>query len=193
LRLAWRLVGRLRGDRAIFETPAGMVLLDLGSAHQRILFESIVTGLAAERPLTQPLLLPIPLEFDPLPAAVLSEQAAFLAAAGFDLEPYGRNFWRLNATPPWLEPGEAEAFLRDLLAEMARREGDFARSHLAAEALARLAVRRARHRTDVLSDAELVDLVQRLFRTTQPGVDPLGRRTYFELGDSDIERRLGRS
>lgn len=193
LRLAWRLVGRLRGDRAIFETPAGMVLLDLGSAHQRILFESIVTGFAAERPLAQPLLLPIPLEFDPLPAAMLSEQAAFLAAAGFDLEPYGRNFWRLNATPPWLDSGEAEAFLRDLLAEMARREGDFSRSHLAAEGLARLAVRRSRHRTDMLSDAELVDLVQRLFRTTQPGVDPLGRRTYFELGDTDIERRLGRS
>lgn len=193
LRLSWRLAGRLRGDRAIFETPAGMVVLDLGSAHQRILFESIVSAVSAENPVAQPLLLPIPLELEPLPAAVLAEQSAFLAAAGFGLEPFGRNFWRLTATPPWLEPGEAEAFLRDLLSEMARREGDFAKSHLAAEGLARLAVRRSRHRTDALSDAELVDLVQRLFRTTQPGVDPLGRRTYFELSEADLERRLGRN
>lgn len=193
LRLSWRLVGRLRGDRAVFETPAGMVVLDLGSAHQRVLFESIVEAVAAERPVSQPLLLPIPLELDPLPAAVLSERSALLAAAGFALEPYGRNFWRLGALPPWLEPGEAEAFLRDLLAEMARREGDFSRPQLAAEGLARLAVRRARHRTDALSDAELVDLAQRLFRTSQPGVDPLGRRTYFELPEADLERRLGRS
>jgi DNA mismatch repair protein MutL len=192
LRLAWRLLGRLRGDRAVFETASGLVVLDLGSAHQRVLFESIVAGLAAAHPAVQTLLLPLPLELDPLPAAVLSEQEAFLAAAGFGLEPYGRNFWRVTAVPVWLEPGEAEGFLRDLLAEMARREGDFARPQLAAEGLARLAVRRARHRTDALSDAELLDLVRRLFLTSQPGVDPLGRRTYFELADTDLARRLGR-
>ncbi|MFN7341130.1 MAG: DNA mismatch repair endonuclease MutL [Opitutia bacterium] len=192
LRLAWRLVGRLRGDRAAFETPSGLVVLDLGSAHQRVLFESIVAGISSDHPVSQPLLLPIPLELDPLPAAVLAEQSAFLSAAGFGLEPYGRNFWRVAALPTWLEPGEAEAFLRDLLSEMARREGDFARAHLAAEGLARLAVRRARYRTDTLSDAELLDLVRRLFLTTQPGVDPLGRRTYFELGETDLDRRLGR-
>jgi DNA mismatch repair protein MutL len=193
LRLAWRLVGRLRGDRAVFETPTGLVVLDLGSAHQRVLFESIVTAISAAQPVTQPLLLPVPLELDPLPAAVLSEQAALLAAAGFGLEPYGRNFWRILSLPAWIEPGEAESFLRDLLAEMARREGDFSRGRLAAEGLARLAVRRSRHRTDALSDAELVDLVRRLFLTTQPGVDPLGRRTYFELSEPDLDRRLGRS
>jgi len=193
LRLGWRLVGRLRGDRAVFETASGLVVLDAGSAHQRVLFESIVAGVSSEQPVSQPLLLPIPLELDPLPAAVLSEQSAFLSAAGFGLEPYGRNFWRLVSLPTWLEPGEAEAFLRDLLSEMARREGDFARAHLAAEGLARLAVRRARHRTDTLSDAELLDLVRRLFLTTQPGVDPLGRRTYFELAETDLDRRLGRA
>ena len=192
LRMGWRLVGRLRGDRAAFETPSGLVVLDLGSAHQRVLFESIVAGIASEHPVSQPLLLPIPLELDPLPAAVLGERSAFLSAAGFGLEPYGRNFWRVVSLPTWLEPGEAEAFLRDLLSEMARREGDFARAHLAAEGLARLAVRRARYRTDTLSDAELLDLVRRLFLTTQPGTDPLGRRTYFELAETDLDRRLGR-
>ncbi len=192
LRLRWRLIGRLRGDRALFETTAGLVVLDIGSAHQRVLFERILADVGAADPVSQPLLLPIPLELEPLPAAVLREQEPFLAKAGFALEPYGRNFWRLNAAPSWLEPGEAEGFLRDLLGEMARREGDFAKPHLASEALARLAVRRGRHRTDALADAELADLVDRLFRTSQPGTDPLGRRTYFELADGDLDRRLGR-
>lgn len=193
LRLRWRLIGRLRGDRALFETAAGLVVLDVGSAHQRVLFERILAEAAAADRVSQPLLLPVPLELEPLPAAVLREQEAFLARAGFELEPYGRNFWRLNAAPTWLEPGEAEGFLRDLLGEMARREGEFAKPHLAGEALARLAVRRGRHRTDALSDAELADLVDRLFRTSQPGTDPLGRRTYFELSDGDLDRRLGRA
>ncbi len=192
LRLRWRLIGRLRGDRALFETAAGLVVLDIGSAHQRVLFERILAEVAATDRVDQPLLIPVPIELEPLPAAVLREQEAFLARSGFALEPYGRNFWRLNAVPAWLEPGEAEGFLRDLLGEMARREGDFAKPHLASEALARLAVRRGRHRTDALSDLELADLVDRLFRTSQPGTDPLGRRTYFELADGDLDRRLGR-
>ncbi len=192
LRLRWRLVGRLRGDRALFETATGLVVLDIGSAHQRVLLERILAEVAAADRVAQPLLIPVPIELDPLPAAVLREQAAFLARAGFALEPFGRNFWRLDAVPAWLEPGDAEGFLRDLLGEMARREGDFAKPHLASEALARLAVRRGRHRTDALADAELADLVDRLFRTSQPGTDPLGRRTYFELADGDLDRRLGR-
>ncbi len=193
LRLGWRLLGRLRGDRAVFETTSGLVVLDIGSAHQRVLFERILAEVAATEPVSQPLLLPVPIELEPLPAAVLREQEAFLVRSGFALEPYGRNFWRLNAVPAWLEPGEAEGFLRDLLGEMARREGEFAKPHLAAEALARLAVRRGRHRTDALSDAELLDLVDRLFRTGQPGTDPIGRRTYVELADGDLDRRLGRA
>lgn len=191
LRLSWRLIGRLRGDRAVFETPAGVVVLDLGSAHQRVLYENILNQFASGGASAQPLLIPLPLELEPLPAAVLRERETLLGSAGFAFEPYGRNFWRVTAVPAWVEPGEAEAFLRDLLAEMARREGDFSKAHLAADALARLAVLRSRHRTDNLSDAELLALVQALFRTSQPGVDPRGRRTYFELSDADVARRLG--
>jgi len=193
LKLGWRLLGRLRGDRAVFETPSGMVLLDLGSAHQRVLYEKILSQFTASVPVTQPLLLPLALELEPLPAAALREREALLQLAGFSFEPYGRNFWRVLSIPLWVEPGEAEAFLRDLLAEMSRHEGDFSKAHLAADALAKLAIRRSRYRTDSLSEAELLELVQQLFRTSQPGVDPLGRRTYFEIGDADIARRLGQS
>lgn len=193
LRLSWRLLGRLRGDRAIFETPAGMVVLDLGSAHQRVLFESILSQVAAAKIHVQDLLLPLSLELEPLPASVLREQEGMLTRLGFGLEAFGRTTWRLRSIPAWIDPADAETFLRDLLAEMARREGDFAKPHLATEGLARLAVRRARYRTDTLSESELLALVQQLFQTTQPGTDPLGRRTYFEISDGDLARRLGQS
>ena len=193
LRLSWRLLGRLRGDRAIFETPAGMVVLDLGSAHQRVLFESILSQVAAAQIHVQDLLLPLSLELEPLPASVLREQESMLTRLGFGLEAFGRTTWRLRSIPAWIDPADAETFLRDLLAEMARREGDFSKPHLATEGLARLAVRRARYRTDALSESELLALVQQLFQTTQPGTDPLGRRTYFEISDGDLARRLGQS
>jgi DNA mismatch repair protein MutL len=191
VRLGWRLLSRLREERAVFETPTGLAILDLGAAHQRVLYESILAQFTAQKPVSQPLLVPLSIELDPLPAAVLKERLPLLASAGFDFEEYGRNFWRIQALPAWLEPEEALAFVRDLLAEMARREGDFGRPSLAYDALAKIAVNKARRKGDSLSDAELMELVQALFRTAQPGTCPRGRRTFVEWTDADLTRRFG--
>ncbi|PHX80383.1 MAG: DNA mismatch repair protein MutL [Opitutia bacterium] len=191
VRLGWRLLSRLREERAVFETPTGLALLDIGAAHQRVLYESILAQFTAQKPVSQPLLVPLSIELDPLPAAVLKERLPLLASAGFDFEEYGRNFWRIQALPAWLEPVAALAFVRDLLAEMARREGDFGRPSLAYDALAKIAVSKARRKGDGLSDAELMELVQSLFRTVQPGTCPRGRRTYVEWTDADLTRRFG--
>jgi DNA mismatch repair protein MutL len=191
VRLGWRLLSRLREERAVFETPTGLAVLDLGAAHQRVLYESILAQFTAQKPISQPLLVPLSIELEPLPAAVLKERLPLLTSAGFDFEEYGRNFWRIQALPAWLEPEQALAFVRDLLAEMARREGDFGRPSLAYDALAKLAVNKARRKGDGLSDAELMELVQALFRTAQPGTCPRGRRTYVEWTDADLTRRFG--
>jgi DNA mismatch repair protein MutL len=191
VRLGWRLLSRLREERAVFETPTGLAILDIGAAHQRVLYESILAQFTAQKPVSQPMLVPLSIELEPLPAAVLKERMSLLVSAGFDFEEYGRNFWRIQALPAWLEPEQALAFVRDLLAEMARREGDFGRPSLAYDALAKIAVIKARRKGDSLSDAELMELVQALFRTVQPGTCPRGRRTYVEWTDADLTRRLG--
>ncbi len=191
VRLGWRLLSRLREERAVFETPTGLAILDIGAAHQRVLYESILAQFTAQTPISQPMLVPLSIELDPLPAAVLKERMPLLASAGFVFEEYGRNFWRIQALPAWLEPEEALGFVRDLLAEMARREGDFGRPSLAYDALAKIAVIKARRKGDSLSDVELMELVQALFRTVQPGTCPRGRRTYVEWTDADLTRRFG--
>jgi DNA mismatch repair protein MutL len=191
VRLGWRLLSRLREERAVFETPIGLAILDIGAAHQRVLYESILAQFTAQKPISQPMLVPLSIELEPLPAAVLKERLPLLASAGFDFEEYGRNFWRIQALPAWLEPEAALGFVRDLLAEMARREGDFGRPSLAYDALAKIAVIKARRKGDSLSDAELMELVQALFRTVQPGTCPRGRRTYVEWTDADLTRRFG--
>ncbi len=190
LKLGWKLLSRLREERAVFETPTGLAILDIGAAHQRVLYEDILKQFSEQTPLSQPLLIPVNLELEPLPAAVLKEKNDLFTAAGFSFEEYGRNFWRINALPTWLNPEDSLTFIRDLLAEMARREGDFGKPALAYDALARLAVIKARKKGDALSDHELLQLVHKLFQTSQPGVDPRGHKTYLEWTDADLTRRL---
>jgi DNA mismatch repair protein MutL len=77
LKLGWKLLARLREERAVFETPTGLAILDIGAAHQRILYENILKQFSEKTSVSQPLLIPLNLEFEPLPASVLKRKTIY--------------------------------------------------------------------------------------------------------------------
>lgn len=190
-RFDWRLAGRLPDALALFDTGAGLMVLNLRAAHERIVYEKILRRFEARETVSQHLLLSPSLEFEPLAGAALRERRKLFADAGFELEEFGRNFFRLNAVPDWLNEAEAERFVRDLVAALARREGDWRTDTLAHEALARLAGSRAVRADDRISDAEVIQLVRDLFSCRQPSVCPRGKKVFFEIPHAEIDRRLG--
>ncbi len=130
---------------------------------------------------------PPPSNSSPLAAAALESQRSWLNQQGFALEEFGRNFFRLEAVPAWLDPARAEAFLRDL-ADLARDRGNSALRH---DDIARLAATRALRLGDQPSENEIRALAQRLLATRQPLTCPRGRPTFLELAAGDLFRRLG--
>jgi len=187
LKFTWRLLGRWRGNVYLFETPNGLVLFNARAAHERVWFEELQARFAAARAPSQRLLFPQPLEFEPLAAAALETHRAWLNQQGFALEEFGRNFYRLEGVPDWLDPARAESFLRDL-AELARERGG---SPLRHDDIARLAATRALRLGDQPAEQEIRALAQRLLATKQPLTSPRGRPTFFELAAGDLHRRLG--
>ena len=187
---AWRFVGLAHGNYALFETPAGLVLLDRRSAHERVWFERLREQFRAGAVPSQRLLLPVPVELDAIASALLVDRLRFLEAHGFEIGAFGRNFFRIEAIPTWMEPADAERFLRDLLG--AFREGVISDrdADLARDALARLAVAKAVRLPDTAGEAELRALVGQLFATRSPLTSPVGRPTYIELNHGELARRF---
>jgi DNA mismatch repair protein MutL len=190
IRPAWRFVGLAHGSYGLFETPAGLVLLDRRAAHERIWFERLQDQFRAGAVPSQRLLLPVPVELDPIAAALLLDRLAFLNAHGFEIAEFGRNFFRIEAIPGWMEPADAEPFLRDLLG--AFREGHWPDHNpdLAREELARLASVKAVRLPPAPGEAEIRTLVAQLFATRTPLASPAGRPTYVELNHSELARRF---
>ena len=187
---AWRFIGLAHGDYALFETGAGIVLLDRRAAQERIWFERLREQSQAKGVPSQRLLFPAALEFDPILAAILTDQRACLLAHGFEIAEFGRNFFRLEAMPAWMEPADAEPFLRDILG--AFREGRLAgrNPNLARDELARLAAARAARRSNAAGEQEMQVLVGALFATRSPLTSPAGRPTFIEIGHAELARRL---
>jgi DNA mismatch repair protein MutL len=189
----WRLLARLKQNLALFETSSGLVILHLNAARERIRFEQILgCGDGGDSP-SQQLLLPIPIQLDNLTTELLEQHRGILKAEGFSIEEFGRDFYRIEAIPPWLEPGAAENFLR-LFLDSAREGGVRLRKpHLAHEAIAKLAAREVSHAEDPLADDELAELPARLLQCKQPLNCPQGKVTFFELTANELVKKFGRN
>jgi DNA mismatch repair protein MutL len=186
----WRFVGLAHGNYALFETAAGLVLLDRRAAHERIWFERLREQFKNGAVPSQRLLLPLPVELDAIASALLLDRIKFLQEHGFEVAEFGRNFFRIEAVPTWMEPGDAEDFLRDLLG--AFRDGSIPDRNveLAHEALARIAATKAIRLPEQVAEPELRNVVSQLFATRMPLTSPAGRPTYIELNHSELARRF---
>lgn len=187
---AWRFVGLAHGNYALFETAAGVVLLDRRAAHERVWFERLRAEFRAGEVASQRLLLPQPLELDTIASALLLDRLEFLRRHGFEVAEFGRNFFRIEGLPAWMEPADAEPFLRDLIG--AFREGTLSERNpeVARDELARLAVAKAVRLPERVGEAEVRALVGQLFATPSPLTSPGGRPTYIELNHGELARRF---
>ncbi|AKC82581.1 DNA mismatch repair protein MutL [Verrucomicrobia bacterium IMCC26134] len=189
----WKPIGLAHGVYALFETPAGLVLLDRRGAQERIVFEELGAQFSAGAVLTQRLLLPVVLELDPVGAALLKDRLPFLAAHGFDVAEFGRHTFRLEGVPAVLPPMDAEACLRDLLDGFRDGVSPERNVEVAREQLARLAAARAVRLPAQAGPEELRALVTTLFACRAPHTSPGGRPTHIELSQGELMRRFGKS
>ena len=187
---AWRYLGLAHAGYALFETAQGILLLDRRAAHERIWFERLRAQFRQGPVPTQRLLLPVSMELNPVASAVVTDHLRFLGEHGLELVEFGRNFFRIEAVPSWMEPGDAEGFVRDLVG--AFREGRLPGSDvdLAREELARLAASKAVRLRPLSGEPEALALVNELFSTESPVASPSGRPTYVELNHGELARRF---
>ncbi|SDR66280.1 DNA mismatch repair endonuclease MutL [Opitutus sp. GAS368] len=190
--MGWRFLGTAHGDYALFEAPGGVVVLDRRAAHERVWFERLQAEFAQGEVASQRLLFALPVELDAIASALLTDRLKFLHAHGLEVAEFGRNFFRIEAVPAWLEPADAETFLRDVLGLMREGRLDEKKADLANEELARLAAQKAVRLPVAVSEAEALTLVARLFACTQPHTSPVGRPTHFELSKGELGRRFQR-
>ena len=190
--LGWRFLGTAHGDYALFEAPGGVVVLDRRAAHERVWFERLQDQFTRGEVASQRLLFALPVELDAIASALLLDRLKYLHAHGLEVAEFGRNFFRIEGVPVWLDPADAEIFLRDVIGLMREGRLDEKKAGLANEELARLAAQKAVRLPSAVSETEALALVAQLFSCRQPHTSPAGRPTHFELSKGELGRRFER-
>ncbi len=189
----WRFIGWAQSDFALFDTDSGIVMLDWKAAQKRVWYERLLASYRNRSVESQKLLLPVPVELDPVSAVVLTDNAEFLEGYGLEAAPFGRNFFRIEAVPSWLPESEAESYLGELV-DLLRKGGiSDKKGSSAQELLAKHAANRVVVGAVAPSETELVELLDQLFQTSNPLADPDGKPAYIEIARSELNRRFHKS
>ncbi len=198
---AVRLLGQVHATWILIETPDALLIVDQHSAHERVLYEramQVLGGADAEGgegggggAASQKLLFPQTINFAPAELDAIEAQGPLLARLGYELEPFGGSAVVLHAVPAPHPRFDAERCLKDMVADLAG--GRFgALANPLERFAATFACRGAIKAGQALTEPEMRELVDRLFRSELPAHDVHGRPTIVQLPRGELERRFGR-
>ena len=186
-----RLIGQIGATYLVAEGPDGLYLVDQHAAHERVLFERLMTQHAARDIPSQALLTPAVVTLPPQSASVLMPQLPALQQFGFDVEEFGPNTFQVRATPALFTGSDAAEALRALVEEFEEDETPL-QDEIEAKLAARVCKRMAVKAGQVLSHEEQRALLTGLEACDSPRTCPHGRPTMIHLSVDMLERQFGR-
>ncbi|MGH7568528.1 MAG: DNA mismatch repair endonuclease MutL [Gemmatimonadales bacterium] len=176
----------------LFQTDTGVAIVDQHSAHERVLYETVLRQLSGDGAPAQRLLLPLTLEFSPAELEAIEESRELLQRVGFELEPFSGRTVVVTTAPNPHPRFEAARCLQELVVDLAGgRFGGWANrlERFAATYACRAAIKAGQR----LDPDEIRELMVRLLTAQLPAHDVHGRPTIVQLPKDELERRFGRA
>ena len=175
----------------LYQGPDGIIIVDQHSAHERVLYESVLAQLSGVGAPAQRLLLPLTVELTDEELDAVESHGEELRRVGFEVEGFGGRTVVVHAVPALHQRFDAETCFREMVADLARgRFGGW--SNRLQRFAATYACRAAVKAGDRLEQREMRELLLRLFATDLPPHDVHGRATIVQLPREELERRFGR-
>ncbi|MDD2706158.1 MAG: DNA mismatch repair endonuclease MutL, partial [Acidocella sp.] len=169
-----------------------LVIVDQHAAHERLTEERLRAEFTEGRIASQPLLVPVVVDFPPNEAARLLAETGTLARLGLEIEPFGPGAVLVRSVPAALKHPDAAGLLRDLAEEFAESDAPLALEAKLDAALARLACHRSIRAGRRLAAEEMSALLREMETTPRAGTCSHGRPTFLKLTRADLEKMLGR-
>src|SRR5690349_8621701 len=181
-------LGQLHGIYILAQNQAGLVLVDMHAAHERILMERLKSGIDGGDVARQRLLVPAVFSAEAIDVATAEENQEALDRLGLEIVVSGPNELTVRTAPALLASGDIVGLARTLLKEIR----DFGASQMLAgrqnELLATMACHAAVRANRTLTHTEMNALLREMEETERSGSCNHGRPTWYQLTMADLDK-----
>jgi DNA mismatch repair protein MutL len=180
-------LAQLHGVFILAQNQAGMVLVDMHAAHERITYERLKQALQGEGVSSQPLLLPLSLSVSKREADICEEQQDWLLRLGIEIDRLAEQSIVVRSVPVLLQRSGAEQLVRDLLADLAVYGTSRRIEESINEVLGTMACHGSVRANRQLGIAEMNALLRDIEQTERSGQCNHGRPTWVQMDMKQLD------
>ncbi len=185
-----RVVGQIGSGYILVDEPLAAWIVDQHVAHERALLDRLTDPEDGQMPTIQALLVPEVVQLPPQDAALAADSLEELSVYGFEVEPFGKDSFRIQGVISTLaERGDVAGAFGDAVSAMKGTASGMSREE---RILATIACHSAVKLGDKLSYEEMKALIKDWLTSRYPATCPHGRSICYRIDHKDIARKLDR-
>ena len=181
-------LAQVHGVYIVAQNAAGMVLVDMHAAHERIVYEGLKDALDLSALASQPLLVPIAMTATEEEVEQAGVARSELQSLGFDVAAGGPRELVIRAMPAMLADLDTQGLLRSVLRDMREYGASQVLTERRNELLSTIACHAAVRANRALTVPEMNALLRRMEETERAGSCNHGRPTWVQFGMADLDR-----
>lgn len=186
-----KYIGQIFKTYILIEYNDKLYIIDQHAAHEKIYYEKLIKNYNDKQVIFEKLLESIIIKLTPIQYEYLLKNLTALKSFGYEIEPFGDTSLKIDSVPYDIPNVHRKELLIEIIDEFTNTNNKFVYKSIE-DKIATISCKKAIKGNMELSEVEVKELLDELFKLDNPYNCPHGRPTIISISKDEFEKKFGR-